>query len=182
MSSWALTRLLTAVAPSQVTVEPSGVTLEVMAVPDSRREGIASAVGFLAAAAAAAAASAAAVPAAFWPPVEEFTDLDDGAAGLRLLRPSRGGGGGLRPWRRVWCLSWQTVHLAGVGHDLATWADEKQWKHKCFSRIFATLSSGASWANDAHFSMVWMLPQKLQWSVDWVLEGELASLSAYVVV
>ena len=100
MSSWALTRLLTAVAPSQVTVEPSGVTLAVMAVPDSRREGIASAVGFLAAAAAAA-ASAAAVPAAFWPPVEEFTDLDDGAAGLRLLRPSRGGGGGLRPWRRV---------------------------------------------------------------------------------
>ena len=105
MSSWALTRLLTAVAPSQVTVEPSGVTLVVMAVPDSRREGIASAVGFLAAAAAAAAASAAAVPAAFWPPVEEFTDLDDGAAGLGLLRPSRGGGGGLRPWRRVWCLS-----------------------------------------------------------------------------
>ena len=105
MSSWALTRLLTAVAPSQVTVEPSGVTLAVMAVPDSRREGIASAVGFLAVAAAAAAASAAAVPAAFWPPVEEFTDLDDGAAGLRLLRPSRGGGGGLRPWRRVWCLS-----------------------------------------------------------------------------
>ena len=105
MSSWALTRLLTAVAPSHVTVEPSGVTLAVMAVPDSRREGIASAVGFLAAAAAAAAASAAAVPAAFWPPVEEFTDLDEGAAGLRLLRPSRGGGGGLRPWRRVWCLS-----------------------------------------------------------------------------
>ena len=103
MSSWALTRLLTAVAPSQVTVEPSGVTLAVMAVPDSRREGIASAVGFLAAAAAA--ASAAAVPAAFWPPVEEFTDLDDGAVGLRLLRPSWGGGGGLRPWRRVWCLS-----------------------------------------------------------------------------
>ena len=97
MSSWALTRLLTAVAPSQVTVEPSGVTFAVMAVPDSRREGVAPTVDFLAAAAAVAAA---AVSAAFWPPVDEFTDLEDGAAGLRLLRPSRGGGG-LRPWRRV---------------------------------------------------------------------------------
>ena len=44
----------------------------------------------------------------------------------------------------------------------STWADEKQWKHNLFSCILITLLSGVSWAKEAHFLILWMLPQKVQ--------------------